>query len=145
MRPAVAVILADVARWARSRADIHGLALVGSYASGKARPDSDLDVIILADAPEAYEGADWVQCAIGQRRVVATRKQRFGNVWSLFVALAEDPVIEFTFAERSWAKSDPPAPEVCRIVRDGMVVLCDPLGELLRLSKACGVKPQSDA
>ena len=50
-----------------------------------------------------------------------TRRERFGNVWSLFVTLAEGPEIEFTFAERSWVKTDPPAPEVCRIVRDGVV------------------------
>jgi hypothetical protein len=70
---------------------------------------------------------------------LGTRQERFGNVWSLFVTLAEGPEIEFTFAERSWAKADPPAPEVCRVLRDGIVVLHDPHGELLALSRACGV------
>jgi hypothetical protein len=61
----------------------------------------------------------------------------------LFVRPAEAPEIEFTFTERAWTKADPPAPEVCRVVRDGIVILDDPHGELLALCKACGVKPGS--
>jgi predicted nucleotidyltransferase len=139
MRPGVSAVLADVCRWARSRSDIRGLALVGSHASGKARDDSDVDLVIVADTPGAYQNADWLQSAVGQRAIVATCGQPFGNVWSLFVTLAEGPEIEFTFAERSWVKTDPLAPEVCRIVRDGVAILFDPLGELLALCKACGV------
>jgi predicted nucleotidyltransferase len=139
MRPEVSAILADVCRWARSRSDIRGLALVGSHAAGRPRDDSDVDLIVVTDAAGAYQNADWVQSAVGQRAIVATRGQRFGNVWSLFVTLADGPEIEFTFAERSWARADPPAPEVCRIVRDGVAVLHDPRGELLALCKACSV------
>jgi Nucleotidyltransferase domain len=87
------------------------LALVGSQASGKARDDSDVDLVIVADTPGAYQNADWLQSAVGQRAIVATCGQPFGNVRSLFVTLAEGPEIEFTFAERSWLKTDPLAPE----------------------------------
>jgi hypothetical protein len=76
---------------------------------------------------------------------VATRQERFGNVWSLFATLVEAPEIEFTFAERSWAKADPPAPQVVRIVSDGIVILYDPEGELHALCRACGVQPRSIA
>ena len=139
MRPEVSAILADVCRWARSRSDILGVALVGSHASGRARDDSDVDLVIVTDTPGAYQNADWVRSAVGQRAIVGTRRERFGNVWSLFVTLPEGPEIEFTFAERSWVKTDPPAPEVCRIVRAGVAILHDPLGDLLALCKACGV------
>jgi hypothetical protein len=132
-------MLADIARWVRSRPDLRVLALIGSYAAGKARPDSDIDLVLIANAPEAYQNIGWVRDAVHRRPVAGTRSERFGNVWSLFATLAEGPEIEFTFAERSWAKADPPAPEVCRVLRDGIVVLHDPHGELLALSRACGI------
>lgn len=139
----IAPILADIRRWTQARPDVHALALVGSYVSGRAHAESDIDLIIIADAPEAYQSASWVQDAVARRAVVGTRSEQFGNVWSLFTTLAEGPGIEFTFAERSWATADPPAPEVCRIVRDGIVILYDPRDELLALCKACGMKPLS--
>jgi hypothetical protein len=145
MRPEIAAILTDVSRWVRARQDVHGLLLVGSYPSGKARLDSDVDLVIVADAPKAYENADWVQAAVGQRPIRRTQGERFGNVWSLFAMLADGPEIEFSFAEPSWLKADPPAPEVCRIVCTGVVVLHDPHGQLLALCQACGVKPQYGA
>jgi nucleotidyltransferase-like protein len=140
MPPDISAILTDTRRWARSRSDIRALALVGSYASGNARPDSDIDLVIVADAPDTYQTADWVQSAVGQRGVLGAQLEQFGNVWSMFVALAEGPEIEFTFAQRSWVRTDPPAAEVCRIVRGGIVILYDPHGELIALCDACGVR-----
>ena len=134
----ISPILADVRRWARSRNDIRGLALVGSHASGNAHDDSDVDLVIVTDTPATYQETGWMQCAVGQRVVLGERPERFGNAWSLFVKLAEGPEIEFTFAERRWVKTDPPAPEVCRIVREGIVILYDPQGEPLALCGACG-------
>jgi predicted nucleotidyltransferase len=139
----IGAILADIGSWVRSRPDVHGAALVGSYASGRARADSDVDLMIIADAPESYRNVRWVEAALAQRTVVGTRAQRFGNVWSLFVTPSEGPEIEFTFAERTWAKADPPAPEVRRIIRDGVVILYDPRGELLALCRACDVQPRT--
>jgi hypothetical protein len=136
----ISAILADVSRWARSRSDVRGLAVVGSYASGKARPDSDVDLVIVTDDPAAYGNAVWMHQAVGRCAVTESRRERFGNVWSTFVTLAQGPEIEFTFAEPSWAKADPPAAEVCDIVRGGIVILHDPHGELRALCSACGAK-----
>ncbi|MBJ7004713.1 nucleotidyltransferase domain-containing protein [Streptomyces sp. CRPSP2-6A1] len=41
-------------RWAATREDIAGLLLVGSYARGAARPDSDVDVVLLTADPAPY-------------------------------------------------------------------------------------------
>jgi len=50
-----------VTRWASRRSDIRGLALVGSHASNRARPDSDLDLLLLATEPKRYlEDTSWV-------------------------------------------------------------------------------------
>jgi predicted nucleotidyltransferase len=37
--------------WASSQADVQGIALVGSYARGAARDDSDIDLVILTHQP----------------------------------------------------------------------------------------------
>ena len=56
-------VLSVVAEWAHSRPDMLGLAVVGSYARGTARPDSDLDLMLLARDPatlradQAWPGA----------------------------------------------------------------------------------------
>jgi predicted nucleotidyltransferase len=142
MRAEISDLLDDVCLWAQARGDVRGLALVGSHASGKAQPDSDVDLVIVTDDPDTYQKADWVEHAVGRRLVVGTHRERFGNVRSLFVTLAEDPEIEFTFAGREWAGTAPPAPEVCRIVREGMAILYDPLGELRALCEACAARLQ---
>jgi hypothetical protein len=36
-----------VTRWASERADIRALALVGSHASNRARPDSDINLVLF--------------------------------------------------------------------------------------------------
>src|SRR5262249_35252145 len=50
MAPEIAAILSDICGWVRSRPDLGGLALVGSYTTGRARADADIDVTILTDA-----------------------------------------------------------------------------------------------
>jgi len=137
MQRMVADILADVRRWARTRGDVRGVALVGSYAAGKQRPDSDVDLVIIVEQPDAYRNGDWATAAVGGRAVVGTRAESFGDAWSLFVRLAEGPEIEFTFAGPAWADAAPPREEVRRIVRHGCMVLHDPLGELDALLVAC--------
>jgi hypothetical protein len=46
--------LAQLAEWAARCDDVVGVALVGSHARGTARPNSDVDVVILAEDPRRY-------------------------------------------------------------------------------------------
>ncbi len=39
-------------QWTRGGADVVGGALVGSHARGEARPDSDVDLMIVTTSPE---------------------------------------------------------------------------------------------
>lgn len=51
-----------VTRWAGNRSDVVGLLLVGSFARGAARPDSDVDLVVLSTAPARYaEGDGWAR------------------------------------------------------------------------------------
>jgi Nucleotidyltransferase domain len=46
--------------WARQMPDITGLAMIGSWARGSARPDSDLDLVLLTDLQsELRRDRDW--------------------------------------------------------------------------------------
>jgi predicted nucleotidyltransferase len=46
--------LVELRQWAAERCDILALAVIGSHARGTARPDSDVDVVIIVDDPAKY-------------------------------------------------------------------------------------------
>ena len=47
--------------WASQQPDVQGIALVGSYARGAARDDSDIDLVILTDQPHQYlDDVQWI-------------------------------------------------------------------------------------
>ena len=53
-------VLAAFAAWAPARADVLAVGLVGSWARGTARPDSDVDVVVVSTQPERRAAAgDW--------------------------------------------------------------------------------------
>lgn len=53
-------LLARVTVWAEARGHVSAVALVGSHAHGRARLDSDIDVLILSDSPEPLSTATWL-------------------------------------------------------------------------------------
>jgi predicted nucleotidyltransferase len=46
--------------WAKELRSIRGLALVGSHARHQARPDSDIDLVLLVDNPNDFRRAAWL-------------------------------------------------------------------------------------
>jgi hypothetical protein len=54
--------LDSVHRWAKEQDDILAVAIVGSYATGTAGPESDVDLLILVPDPRAYPlRTDWME------------------------------------------------------------------------------------
>jgi predicted nucleotidyltransferase len=48
--------------WVSDQPDVQGVALVGSYARGAARDESDIDLVILTDQPPKYfENILWIE------------------------------------------------------------------------------------
>lgn len=48
--------------WASDQSAVQAVALVGSYARGEARDDSDIDLVILTDQPQKYlEDSRWTE------------------------------------------------------------------------------------
>jgi len=48
--------------WASTQEDMQAIALIGSYARGAARDDSDIDLVLLTDEPQKYvEDLKWLE------------------------------------------------------------------------------------
>jgi uncharacterized protein len=134
-------ILDVIVQWARARQHIGGLALVGSRARGIARPDSDIDLVLLVADPETFRSdASWVGSinwsAAGVRAAQEWRDEDYGNVWSRRVWLDRGVELEISFAPLSWACIAPLDAGTRRVIADGCRILDDPDGSLDRLCRA---------
>ena len=139
MTPTQAKSLTDaIARWVEARPDLKSLALVGSWACNVARPDSDIDLLVLADDPAAYRSPrNWLAPALPQSfRVLSERIADYGAVWSCHAMLAPDVELELSFGPLTWAATDPLDAGTWRVVQGGFRILVDKDGRLQRLVAA---------
>jgi hypothetical protein len=127
-----------VIAWAASRPDILGVALIGSWARGEATASSDVDLMFIAVAPDAFRENDWPsQIAwAAPLCVTGSRDATYGVVWSRHLRLSSGPEIEFSFADRSWVATNPVAPSTVDVVRGGWRILVDKQRLLERLQAA---------
>jgi hypothetical protein len=120
--------------WAAEQPDIHGLALVGSHARGKAGPDSDIDLVLITEDVERYVlRADW---AAPFGTIVATR--RWGVVTERRIAMPSGLELDVAIAPPAWAETKRVDGGTRRVVRGGMRILHDPRGRLAALARAVG-------
>jgi len=123
-----------VTNWARTQPGISGLLLAGSYVHGTARPDSDIDLVLLApDSSPWLERREWLNQFGDVERInledwVGVKTQR-----AFFAGSLE---LEFNFAPLSLASTNPVDPSTFRVVADGVKILLDPEGALNRLVEA---------
>jgi len=140
-RDRVLEILETVTDWARLQEDIRGIALVGSHARGAARPDSDIDLVLLSKDPNRFRDAAWLRNVGPSRPDIHLRKwtdEEYGAVWSRRAWFKPDCEVEFAFAPLSWADVSPVDHGTARVVSDGCRILYDPDGLLKRLTLALG-------
>lgn len=97
----VTSFLEELTRWAVGRADILAVALVGSHARGQARPDSDLDLVILCEDPESWLAGEWPS-RFGE--IVSSAVERYGALTSRRVHYVAGLEVEFGFAHPDWAR-----------------------------------------
>ena len=125
--------LASLVAFAEARDDVRAVALVGSRARGVARPDSDVDVVMLSTEPETYiDGDDWIR--FPGATLLATR--RWGALTERLLVLGNGIEVDFGVACPSWASTEPLDPGTAQVARDGLVVLHDRDGLLARLLAA---------
>jgi predicted nucleotidyltransferase len=98
---------------------------VGSHARNDAAQNSDVDLVILTDAPRAFlRDRSWAE-TFG--RVVSQNVEDYGKLVSLRVHYEHGVEVEFGFAEPSWAAA-PLDPGTCEVVSGGIRVLFDRCG-----------------
>jgi predicted nucleotidyltransferase len=122
-----------VSDWAAHQPTIAAVALVGSHARGEARPDSDIDVVLLCEEPHAFLAhTSWIHY-FGE--VERCHTEEWGVVTSLRVYYTEGLEVEFGMTTLAWA-AFPVDSGTRHVVAQGMRILWDREGLLARLQEA---------
>jgi len=120
-----------VGNWAQRDDRVIAAGVCGSYARGKARPDSDIDFcIVSADRNSFLENRSWVM-DFGSDARVAGAVEDYNLVQSIRVFYGALEV-EFGVTDRTWM--EPPIDrETASVMSNGLRILYDPE---VRLEKA---------
>jgi predicted nucleotidyltransferase len=131
--PPITDFLDRVTEWAAHQPAIAGVALVGSHARGEARPDSDIDLVLLCMEPDAFlTETSWIN-HFGA--VETCQTEHWGRVTSLRVYYKACIEVEFGLTSLGWAAL-PVDPGTKHVVAQGMRILWDQAGLLGRLRDA---------
>lgn len=125
----VNLILKEVTQWSSRRPEISAAALVGSWARGAARVDSDVDLMFLVTDPALFRQEKWINeisWSVTSAKVDGWKDKDHGVIWSRHVYLDNGVEVEFGFGLRSWASAEPIDSGTFRVVNDGCQVLYDP-------------------
>ena len=106
--------------WASDQVDVQGIALVGSYARGAAKDDSDIDLVILSEQPQKYlnditwAGRFWV--------IEKQQTEDYGELISLRVWYQDGHEVEYGITTPDWAAT-PLDAGTREVILGGMIVL----------------------
>ncbi|MFE5406405.1 aminoglycoside 6-adenylyltransferase [Streptomyces sp. NPDC056580] len=128
-------VIDRITRWAKNREDVVGLLLVGSCARDAARPDSDVDLVLLTTDESRYLNSDTWATELGLGQLI--RAQSWGAITERRYSTASGLEVEMGIGSPSWAKVDPVDHGTHRVVTDGARPLHDPAGALAVLLAAC--------
>jgi predicted nucleotidyltransferase len=123
----------ELKNWASHNLNITAIGLVGSHASGKEKPDSDIDLIILCTDPDIFiNSIEWIA-------QFGAYKERKLEDWGAIKAVRvyfDFSEVEFNFGTPSWANSNPLDEGTRKVVQGGLQAIYDPDKILSPLSKA---------
>jgi predicted nucleotidyltransferase len=123
-------------QWVAERGDVVAVALVGSWARGGARADSDLDVVVLTHNPSAYvERDDWIEGIAPGAHILRTGD--WGAITERRLRLRSGLEVEVGVGLPSWAETAPVDPGTRAVVREGFRPVFDPHGLLAELAAVC--------
>lgn len=127
----VAHLLVTVREWGERRPDVAGIALTGSWSHGAPTMNSDVNLLILCDAPRRYlEHDEWVE-ELGEVRYVESRE--IGNVLELRFRTISGLEVGLGFTDTSWATGRPVDETTARAVEEGISLIHDPQRVISRL------------
>ena len=115
-------------RWARQRTDVAAVVLVGSFARGEARLDSDIDLLLLVEDPQPLNtDTSWLD--VLAPGAAPLRTGQWGPVTEHRVIASTGLELEFGIAAPSWAAL-PLDPGTAGVLRDSARPIHDP-GQLI--------------
>jgi len=140
-RQAHTEIIEVILHWAKTQPTIGAVALVGSYARGDARTDSDIDLVALTTTPDSFRcnidwinAIDWNRCGVNPAK---WQDENYGDLWSRRIWLEPNHhEVEMGFALPHWANVHPLDPGTLQVVAGGCHILHDANGLLARLYAA---------
>jgi len=136
----VNAIVSAVTRWALERDDIRAMGLAGSWARGNPRRFSDVDLLLLSNRAHEYRRRRrWlteIDFAGAGYRLQMSSGAIYGVVWSRHISLLPAAEVELTFAECSWARTDPVDGGTRGVVQDALRIIFDKDGILAKLVDA---------
>jgi len=106
--------------WASDQPDVQAIGLVGSYARGEARDDSDIDFLILTDQSKKYlDNIKWIE-----RFGVVEKHQTedYGKLTSIRVWYQNGTEVEYGITTPDWAAT-PLDAGTREVILGGMIVL----------------------
>lgn len=112
----------EAGKWATEDDNIRCMVLVGSYARGAARSDSDVDLVVMAEKPQVFIRDHTFASRFGL--IDRMQTEDWGRVTSLRVFYRDGPEVEFGFTDPSWC-SAPLDAGTERVLTDGYRVLAD--------------------
>jgi predicted nucleotidyltransferase len=128
-------LLDKVIEWASSQGTIVGVALVGSYARGAAKPDSDIDLVILSsEVEDLINNRSWLEKFA---QVKSCDIEDWGLVTSLRVHYQDGKEVEFGLASPRWV-SLPLDAGTQRVIKEGIKILFDPKGIMEKAVRESG-------
>lgn len=128
-------LLSTITQWAPSQAELIALALVGSHARAAARPDSDIDLVLIACNPQHYLlSPDWVE-QFGSTRL--TTIEPYGKLTSIRVFYRNGLEVEFSITSEEWIAL-PLDAGTERVIEDGLLILFERDACLTRLLRSIG-------
>ncbi|RAK69043.1 nucleotidyltransferase domain-containing protein [Phenylobacterium kunshanense] len=133
-----------LAAWARIEPGCRALALVGSWVRGAARPDSDLDLMLLATDRDHWAANDgWLRQVLREIGFasVTMAPETYGVTRAWRASLGPQIEVEVGIADQQWAGLNPLDAGTQRVVRDGLKPLVDKDGLLRALVDACDGEP----
>ncbi|TDO44466.1 hypothetical protein EV651_1349 [Kribbella sp. VKM Ac-2571] len=113
-----------ITAWAQLQTDARGLALIGSYAYGRPRMASDVDIVLVTANRERHiSGMEWAGSIDRRPRLI--RCQEWGPLTERRARLSSGLVVELGVVTGEWL-SAPLDPGTAKVLRDGCRVLHDP-------------------
>ncbi len=124
------VFLKVFLQWVESQRLVEGTILVGSHGRGKARQDSDIDLVLLCTEYESYlQDLGW---ASDFGKPASVRLEDYGKLTSVRMFYEEGPEVEFGFTHLN-CLARPLDLGTVGVLRNGFQIVYDRSGKYLAL------------